>query len=163
RHVIFRTYIPSRNSQRSAGTNAGLFADMEICLKEREAIVLSDYEAIEAAVRKGAVLSVQMDYEKRSGGQITIEFPIKHINIKKEGKMFQVETGPIPVIAAGSENDVPSFETGLGFRTAFVHFNRLDEAELTIHAPVKVGREEVFAFSEIQKVNAHIKIMADMD
>ncbi len=163
RHVIFRTYVPQGVPHGNAGTNAELFTEMMICLKERESVVLDDFDDIEAAVRKGAVLSARMRYEKRYGGKIDVEFPIKHINIKKEARMFQVETGPIPVIDAGSEADAPSFGPGWVFQTTFVHFNRLDRAELTLHAPVKVGKEDVFAYTEIQKIDADIQLMADMD
>ncbi|MDI9569395.1 MAG: hypothetical protein QM278_01470 [Pseudomonadota bacterium] len=163
RHVIFRTSIPQLGHHGSVGANGELFAEMSLCLKEREAVVLDDFDYIEAAVRKGAALSARICREKSSVGKIDIEFPIKHINIRKETRLFQVETGPIAVISERSEADVPSLGLGLVFQTAFVHFNRLDRAELAIHAPVKVGREVVYAFTEIQKIEADIQIMADMD
>jgi hypothetical protein len=88
-------------------------------------------------------MSARMSYESQQRGMIEIEFPIKHLNIQRERRLFQVETGPI-MIPSETAGDWLSDEQGYFFNTAFVHFNRLNCAEITLNAPSYLDQETVF-------------------
>ena len=60
----------------------------------------------------------------------TAEFPVNHINVKPEKKMWQVETGPIlfPILEYSAQND---FE----YLPSFAHFNSLNRMDIFYDYP----------------------------
>lgn len=107
-------------------------------------------------------MSACIRYETQQHCRIEIEFPIKHINIHKERRLFQVETGPILI---PSTDPTAGLSEGQGcfLNTAFVHFNRLDCAEITLNVPTCIGEETIRFFSQVKKLNPQIVLMVDND
>ena len=162
RHVIFRTYVSYKEDQRSFDKNFDLFDGIDLHITRKESVALKDFYDILFHFQKHNSMSARMSYETQQRFQIEIEFPIKHINLQREKRLFQVETGPIlfPSEPLGYRL---SEERGCFFNTAFIHFNRLDSAEITLNVPTCIGEETIRFFSEAKKLNPHIVLMADND
>jgi len=162
RHVIFRTFASHVDDQNSINKNSDLFAGVEFHITRKEFFVLKDFDDIDFHFQQCNSISAHVSYGLGKDCQIEIEFPIKHINIQKERRLFQIETGPI-LIPSEPLADRLSAMQGYSFDTAFVHFNRLDSAEFILNAPTCVGQETICFFSQVKKLNARIVLMADKD
>lgn len=162
RHVIFRTFVSHVDDQSSIDKNSDLFEEVEFHITRKEAFVLKDFDDIDFYFQQHNSISAHISYELGQVCQIEIEFPIKHINIQKERRLFQVETGPI-LIPSEPPVDRRSAVQGYSFDTAFVHFNRLDSAEFTLNVPTVVGQETMCFFSKVKKLNPRIVLMVDKD
>jgi len=160
-HVIFRTFVSLRDEQNSFDSNSKLFKEIEFYISRKEAVILRDFDDIEFHFQQHNSMSACMSYETQQNYLIEIEFPIKHINIQQEKRLFQVETGPI-LIPPETLADMLSEEQGCCFNTAFVHFNRLDSAEITLNVPTCIGEEAIRFFSG-SRLNSHIVLMVDND
>lgn len=162
RHVIFRTFVSPPDDQNSFGNNSDLFEKIEFLITKKEAAVLNDFDDIDLHFQQHNPMSTYMSYETPKHCQIEIEFPIKHINIQRERRLFQVETGPI-LIPSEAQDDWLSEEQRFFFKTAFVHFNRLDCTEITLNVPTDIGQETICFFSQVKKLNLQIVLMVDND
>ena len=159
RHVIFRTFASYKIDQDSIDKNVELFEEINIHIIKNKAVALEDFDSIDLQFQQHQSISALMYYETEQNERIEIEFPIKHINIQKERKLFQVETGPI-LIPSECPADRLSAQTCF-LDTAFVHFNRLDRAEVTINAITCIGQKKVRFFSHVKKLKARIVLMAN--
>lgn len=162
RHVIFRTFVSHVDDRNSFDNNSKLFEEFEFYISRKEAVVLKDFDDIDFHFQQHNSMSARMCYETQQHIQIEIEFPIKHINIQRERRLFQVETGPI-LIPSETLDDRLSEDQGCFFNTAFVHFNRLDSAEITLNVPTCIGEETICFFSQVKKLNPQIILMVDND
>ena len=128
---IFRTLIPNQPTSRKipkwmchetgTGDTYGqpLFDKFYIDIRNEPATIVSKYDDIERFFQFNEFSAkVHIQYKAET---IEMEFPINHINVKHENRMWQIETGPIlfPIL---SESEVES----LIFLPCFVHFNSLN-------------------------------------
>lgn len=72
-----------------------------------------------------------------------LQFPAKHLNVNRESKQFQIETGPVAI---------PNRET---INTAFIAFNKLNEFEMLIYKNIDGKRNT----KSITQKNCEIKIV----
>jgi hypothetical protein len=159
RHVIFRTFALHSDDQNSFDNNSDLFEEVELHITKKEAAVLKNFDDIEFHFQNHNTMTACMCYETKQNLQIEIEFPIKHINIQSEKKLFQVETGPILIpFDPPRQSEVKGH---FSFNTAFVHFNRSDCAEITLNIPTCVGQENISFFSQVKKLKPQIVLMVD--
>lgn len=159
KHRIFRTYLQHRPGSDSAGRNADLFKEVDLKVVKEAAILLHDFEAIEQHFDKHSPLSARATFIRDGATNIEIEFPVKHINLQRARRLFQVETGPVlfpteipPAWNAG--NSMPEFNP------AFIHFNKLDEIEVTLKVPVRAGLRSTRFYSETRKLQAQVSLLA---
>ena len=159
RHKIFRTYLRHRPASDSADRNASLFKEMDLRVIKQAATLLQDFEAIEQHFNRHSQLSARVSFALDGAASIEIEFPVKHINLSRTKRCFQVETGPVlfpakvsPVREIG--NIMPEFNP------AFIHFNKLDEAEITLQVPVRAGLRSTRFYAETRKLRVQVDIMA---
>jgi len=162
RHMIFRTFVFSPDDQNSLGDNSELFKEVELHIIKKEAVALKDFDDIAFHFFNHSAMTACICYEiKQNRQQIEIEFPVKHINIQRENRLFQVETGPILI-----PSEIPPSEKlsevnkQYYFSTAFIHFNRLDCAEIALNMPTCVGKEIVYFTPHVKEINAKIVLMA---
>lgn len=152
RHVIFRTYTHSNRLGFKKGFRSvdefdtrnrnDIFESLQYSLVLENAVKLDcSYENIKAHYIKLADFSCKMSFVLSNGYKIEFEYPIKHINISPEQKIFQVETGPILFInpsAALDNKDIKNTGFLEQLVPAFVHFNRFDHADFSIDFPYGV-------------------------
>ena len=161
-HVIFRTFVSHANEQSHLYENTALFEEVKFRIVKKEAIQLRDFDEINFYFQHHKSISALISYSLGQDCRIEIEFPIKHINIQKERRLFQVETGPV-LIPVKLPADSPSTLEEYTFDTAFVHFNHLDGAEFTKSVPTPVGQETMSFFSQVVKMKLRIMMMTDKD
>lgn len=157
-HAIYRTFISHRDDQSSIDENSKQFEEVEFHINSKEAAVIKDFCDIDFHFQHHNPMSAFISYETRQDCQIEIEFPIKHINIQREKRLFQVETGPI-LIPSEKPADRLSEGQGYSLNTAFIHFNRLDCAEVTLNVPTCIGEETIRFFSQVEKLKPQIILM----
>jgi hypothetical protein len=161
-HAIYRTFVSHVDDQSSIDKNSTQFDEVEFHITRKEATVIKDFDDIDFHFKRHNSMSAFISYETLQHYQIEIEFPIKHINIQRERKLFQVETGPI-LIPSEAPTDWLSEGQSCFFKTAFIHFNRLDRAEITFNVPTCIGQETICFFSQVKKLNTQIILMVDND
>lgn len=154
RHIIFRTFFSHKDDKNTFDNNSLLFREVEFNITRKEAVVLETFDDIDIHFQKHHHLSARLIYETLQNSRVEVEFPIKHININRKKKWFQVETGPILIPSDEIDGEFAKRKHHL-FNTAFVHFNRFDRAELTICVPMSIGQEEV----QVKKINSRIIMM----
>ena len=160
RHVVFRTFVPDGDVQISFDKNSKLFEEIEFHITRNEAAVLKDFDDIDLRFQQHNSISAYMSYETAQHGRLEVEFPIKHMNIQKERRLFQVETGPI-LVPSEVPADSPSYGKRFSFNTAFIHFSCFDCAEITLNVPDCVNGETMCFFPQVKKLNPQIVLMAD--
>ena len=98
-------------------------------------------------------------WDDTTGLRAVIEYPVKTINTRREGDMFQVDTGPVvfPDLAQRHESLID------GIHLAFIAYNRWDGADFVIEAPTpgsKGGLDQVHHYSRRVSLEAKHRIFA---
>ena len=161
RHAIFRTFASHSDDQNSFDNNSDLFEEVELHITKKEAAVLKDFDSIDFHFRNHSTMTARMCYDTKPNLQIEIEFPIKHINIQREKRLFQVETGPILIPSEPPSGRLSKVKGQYYFNIAFVHFNRSDCAEITLNMPTFIGQETICFTPQVKKLNTKIVLMVD--
>ena len=158
RHTIFRSYLQHKPESDSSDKNEELFKEMDLRIIRQAAVALHDFEAIEHHFDMFSQLSARITFPQDGTTSIELEFPVKHINLQRTQRFFQVETGPVlfPTkisSAADVNQSMPEFNP------AFIHFNRLDEIEITLKVPTRAGLQSTLFYSETKKLCAQVILM----
>jgi len=161
KHVIFRTFVSPSGNQSSVDNNSALFEEVQLHIIKKEATVLKNYDDIEFHFLNHSAMTACICYETGQNLQVEIEFPIKHINIQREKRLYQVETGPILIPFGPPSEMLSKARVQDHFHVAFVHFNRSDFAEITTHTPTCTGQELKCFIPQIKKLDVNIILMAD--
>ena len=136
---IFRTLLPNqkktnlptwvkKNTLIGDTHEKNLFNEFFIDLKMVSAKKVKNYDEIEEIFfDNNFTARVKIEY---SDYKISVEFPVNHINIKPEIKMWQVETGPLlfPIL----ESVMP---INLELLPSFIHFNSFDKLDVFYDYP----------------------------
>ena len=164
---IFRTFLP--NQKRSTfprwvnkNTHVGdthvknLFDEFYLDLKKSRAKSVMNYDEIEKCFYdNNFTVKIQIDSIEFN---YSIEFPVNHINIKPEIKMWQVETGPILM---------PNFEeskTGdLELLPCFIHFNSFDKLDVFYDYPFGFRRNQIINKGIIQSIDCKIEMYSTLN
>ena len=130
--------------------NDGFYLD----LKKSPASTVMNYDEIEKCFYdNNFTVKIQIDSLEFN---YSIEFPVNHINIKPEIKMWQVETGPILM---------PNFEeskTGdLELLTGFIHFNSFDKLDVFYDYPFGYRRSQTINRGIMQSIDCKIEIFTN--
>ena len=136
---IFRTLLPNqkkttfpswvkKNTLLGDSHKNNLFNDFFIDLKKVSARTVMNYDEIEEVFFDNSFTArVNIEF---SGYKVSVEFPVNHINIKPEIRMWQVETGPLlfPIL----ENVMP---INLELLPCFTHFNSFEKLDVFYDYP----------------------------
>ena len=107
-----------------------LFKNFQLDIRNKPACVIYGYDEVEASFpRNSFSAKIYLNVGKHTAH---LEFPIYHINIKPEVRMWQVETGPVlfPVITEE--------ESSFKYLPSFVHFNALEKLDVFYDYPYGV-------------------------
>lgn len=158
-HIFFRTFPRHRRAADSYAPNAGLFKKLVLRVERRLADVVPDFPTLQRHFDEHSDLSGRITIYQDTESEAEIEFPVKHINVQRAERRFQIETGPVLVPAEAAETGPPrpKFPT---FDVAFVHFSRLDRIELTLRVPIRIGLRSTRFYARTIKVPAAVNILA---
>jgi len=138
RHAIIRDYPGANQGKDSAGLNSELFTTFEIYAPAAPG------RRVDGCMATGSSselwrLCACLRVIAKNGEPWQLEFPINHANRESFGvsTRFQIETGPILVPAALLEPGLASVCGG--FALAFIYFNRLDQADLSLFGSLQNG------------------------
>ena len=134
---IYRTLISNRHKRNApdwmkndkTGDTYGepLFKEFQLDIRNESAFIVTGYDEVEASFpRNGFSAKIYFNVGKHTA---CLEFPINHINIKPEVRMWQVETGPVLFPVVIKEESL--FE----YLPSFVHFNGLEKLDVFYDYP----------------------------
>ena len=153
-----KSIIPSWFINKVGDTHQkNLFNDeFYLDLKKSPATSVMNYDEIEKVfydnnfTAKIQIDSIEFNY--------SIEFPVNHINVKPEIKMWQVETGPILM---------PNFEEkeagDLELLPCFIHFNSFDKLDVFYDYPFGLRRNQIINKRIIQSIDCKIEIFTKLN
>jgi hypothetical protein len=136
-YKIFRTYLPDMKSDNSSGVIESNFEGIELSLTKKEMVLLQGYGDVIRAARNNRTIQGRISLSEKIGNDsisITVDFPVKHINILPETNQFQVETGTIAL-------PDPSLKTKYEvdrFFISYVAFSSLDKIDIVQIPTMKV-------------------------
>jgi hypothetical protein len=149
---IFWAYARAEENRISRGVSKEHFPDVRIDLAFAEAELLPTNEAIVQATLANRPLLARTELAAPSGEtKITLDYPVKIMNVNAESNSFQVDTGPLAFWDWTTE---PGSEGRL--KLAYVAFNRFDWAEFALRVPTPIleGGEHVATVNHYSEVRA---------
>ena len=126
-------------------------------LEGKDVEELTSNEAIREATYDFAPIVTQTEvWNKDTGLRAIIECPVKTMNTKREGDIYQVDTGPVafPDLSQRYDRHVDSLSL------AYVVFNAPGFADFVLEAPTAVGSEQVHHYSKIISLDAENRVYA---
>jgi len=152
---IFRTHAIFSPEADSYGRIGEKFKKIDIHLDKCEATeILSAEEIIESTLRNERIVGMIEYYDKQSNSQIQLEFPVKHINVQKEKKQYQVETGPVTIPEKKSKGDLIN-----NLNLAYIAFNNSDQFYFVVYKQQKTGyRKSIRFYSHLDRQAARIRL-----
>lgn len=108
---------------------------------------LSDEATIRSATERGLPLIAQTQIQDAKRGLLVrVQYPVKTMNIEVDRSCYQIDTGPVALLAPAGEQADPEQDICL----AFVAFNRADHAEFVIETPTALQNgESVHHYSQL--------------
>lgn len=144
--------------ERQAGNVADAFTELRIDLRELPAEPLLSTQAIVAAVLGNRPLIARSEFTMANGEKVTLEYPVKVINVSEREEFYQVDTGPVLV------PDATAFDGKLeisAMRLAFIAHNTLECTELLLNVPTTLSSGiSVNHYSKVLKLKATNQIFA---
>lgn len=135
---IFRSFIPHRTKsvfpdwmkRDFTGDTYGepLFDAFRLNVETERAKSISLFDEIDAYFLENR-FSAKVMMTTAGDKKVSIELPINHINVKRETRQWQVETGPILIPVMGGDGGP------FDFLPAFVHFNSFDKIDIFYDYP----------------------------
>ena len=130
---------PGRKCHDIFDTSNDIFKSLEFALNEEDSIAVApSYENIHKHYMELAEFTCKMAFSSRPGWRAELEFPIKHINISPEKRMFQIETGPVLMVNQSALSSSGKIDLLDMLMPSFVHFNRFDRADFYFDFPYGV-------------------------
>jgi|TARA_B100002003_G_scaffold153748_1_gene142584 hypothetical protein len=137
---IYRTFIPDqktkvfpawKHKKNCIGDTYGdpLFEEFYIDIQREPAKTVSDYDDIEELYRFNS-FTAKVTLNNHCKLFIQMEFPINHINVMRDKKMWQIETGP--VLFPVSEE---LYINQINLIPGFVHFNNFKTIDVFCDYP----------------------------
>ena len=163
---IFRTLLPNQkrikfpwrvNKNSSIGDSYRKpHTEFHLDIKYIPTKEVNDYNEIEEAFYDNNFTArVQIE---GYGSSCTIEFPINHINVKPEIKMWQAETGPIlfPILEDSAQND---FE----YLPSFTHFNSLNRIDIFYDYPFGYRSKKLIDKGIYKNMMCEIELLTNLN
>lgn len=162
--LVFRRHVDERKGYRSIKPMANMWgSDPIIRVPAAPLIVeLDTWEKINKATMAGIPIVTQtVIRNEETGLSAMIECPCKTININRERKLYQTDTGPVVLPDLTKRYD----ELMDSLRLAYIAFNAPDFADFVVEVPTPVmdkGKQvaSVYHFSELQTFTAVNKLFA---
>ena len=144
--------------ERQAGKCSDAFTEMQIDFqKVTGRLLTSTIEIVEAVLANRPLIS-QTDFALPDGQQVTIEYPVKVVNVSEREMFYQVDTGPVLVPDSTAFDGTHQISA---LRLAFIAHNTLGCTELLLNVPTPIGNgASVNHYSQVLKVSAVNRLIA---
>ena len=152
-YAIVRAHATSDEGGYEIGKVAERFEALHIHVARTEGRVCTRDEEIVQATLANVLLVARTELrDPQSGLEAALEYAIKTMNVREDGNVYQVDTGPVvfPDLAP------PGREGIKRLTLAFVAFNCAERAEFVLQVPTAIGAgDEVRTphYSEVRKVS----------
>jgi len=168
RHIIYRTDAINKskwtrllcrkhkNGILDTLNKNSAFKALEYRLIEEDCIrVSSSYSDLERHYMQLSNFTVKININLDEEQRAELEFPVKHINISPEKKMFQVETGAVLLISTeySDLNDLSKLLT-----PSFVHFNSFNYADFSIDFPYGVRSSKTRGDFNVKRLVCEVQL-----
>ena len=134
--LLVRTHQRSERDNREYGRNTERFAGVKLDVRRLIARELADAaQILDATLGNLPLVARTALRDEATGRAAVLEYPIKTMNVLREGPRFQVDTGPllVPDFASSSPRAIERFDL------AHVVYHRHDTAEFILRRPQVVG------------------------
>ncbi len=160
--IILRSFIPdcanrklpSWMKKNLTGDTHGkpLFDEFGLNIIREKATPVSKFDEIEANFLENRFSAkVMTTIEEKN---VSIEFPVNHINVKHDTRQWQVETGPILIPVMGGNGDA------FDYLPAFVYFNSFDKMDIFHDYPFGYRSLDLLNKGVLSSVPCNIKLFA---
>ena len=156
-YQIFRDYAFWEKNCDTMGYCSDIFDNIKIIEKEKPAKSIDDKDKIAHLITNNAMLNVKLTFSS-DDHQVTLEFPVKHINIQNETNKFQIETGPILVPHCSLFDYNPMDDSPI-FSTAFIFINNLNNAEFVLKEKIGGNKIHTRFFSKVKPIACEILLL----
>ncbi|MDP6055073.1 MAG: hypothetical protein QF879_22260 [Candidatus Latescibacteria bacterium] len=157
---IFRSFIPDRAKRKlptwmkknlTGDTHSKrLFDEFGLNIIREKATPVSTFDEIDAVfLENGFSAKVMATFEDKS---VCLEFPVNHMNVKRETRQWQVETGPILIPVMGGNGGA------FDYLPAFVHFNSFDKMDIFHDYPFGYRSLDLLNKGILSSVPCNIKL-----
>jgi len=162
---IFRSILPNQKKSKIPSWfinkvgdthQKDFFDEFYLDLKKCRAKSVMNYDEIEKCFYdNNFTVKIQIDSIEFN---CSIEFPVNHINIKPEIKMWQIETGPILM---------PNFEEkeagNLELLPCFTHFNSFNKLDVFYDFPFGFRRDQIINKGIMQSIDCKIEMYSTLN
>jgi hypothetical protein len=159
-YAIIRAHATSDEGGYEIGTVAERFEALHIHVAHAEGrLCSSDEEIVRATLANAPLIARTKLRDPQSGLQAALEYPVKTMNVREDGHVYQVDTGPVVF----PDLSPPGREGIRRLTLAFVAFNCAERAEFVLQVPTLVGAgTEVRTphYSEVRKVTVKNEVVA---
>lgn len=138
-YLLIRVGVPHGSKKNSVGRHTDFFEEIRIAPLQTQGEILETREAIIQATLANRRLNGYSEIADPTGRfQVTIDYPIKTINVNDRRNIYQVDTGPLllPNSEAQKEYAVQQFQL------AFIAYSKPDEAYFVIQEPTPVNPDQ---------------------
>ncbi len=144
--------------ERQVGRNCEAFDRLNIDRREVSARLLATTREIIESGLAGIPVVSQTEYSLSDGSHVLLEYPIKTLNVSERDEFYQVDTGPVLVPDAASNDGKHAISA---LRLAFIAHNQLGCTEFLVNVPTPVGGNiSVNHYSQVLKVKAVNRMFA---
>ncbi len=155
---IFRLYASQQQDLDSIGEIEERFESIKFSIKRSTFRPLENFDSIADAAMEMLSINAHIHIEIDDCTTAEMIFPVRHINIESDRRMFQAETGlvlaPIQSFSGtGIERMLP----------AFLAFNRLDEVSFAFLAANGIGKDVIRSYCGVQQTSARIQLVVPVN
>jgi len=158
-YAIVRAHATSDEGGYEIGKVAERFEVLHIHVVRTEGrVCASDEEIVRATLANDILIARTELRDPQSGLEATLEYPVKTMNVREEGSVYQVDTGPVVF----PDLSPPGREGIERLTLAFVALNRAESAEFVLQVPTAVGagtEVQTPHYSEVRKVATRNEII----
>ena len=154
-------YPPGSGTQsdRLSGKNADAFDRVTFDVRECEAVVLDSIDAIVEATLSNRPIVARTTIDE-GPYRLVLEYPVGTMNASERDRIYQTDTGPVPVpdFAAPPEAIIETFEL------AFAAFNAPDWIEFLMRSRMPIAEGvEVYHYSRTVRYNAKNELLCAVE
>jgi hypothetical protein len=159
-YAIVRAHANADEGGYEIGTVAERFEALHIHVVRAEGRVCgSDEEIVRATLANAPLIARTELRDPQSGLEAALEYPVKTMNVREDGNVYQVDTGPVVF----PDLSPPGREGIKRLTLAFVAFNCAERAEFVLQAPTPVAagsESRTPHYSEVRKVSTSNEVVA---
>ncbi len=159
-YAIIRAHATAEEGGYEIGKVAERFEALHIHVVRTEGRpCASDAEIVRATLGNVPLVARTAIRDPQSGLEAQLEYPVKTMNVREDGSVYQVDTGPVvfPDLAPPGREGIERLTL------AFVVFNRPESAEFVLQVPTPVRADSEARtphYSEIRKTACVNSIVA---